>query len=60
MSYTYKKCANFTDPITGKEVVNEEIRRKEDGWLIPPDPHNRMYQEYQLWLAEGNTPEEAD
>lgn len=60
MSYTYKKCANFTDPITGKEVVNEEIFRKEDGWLIPPDPNNIMYQEYLAWVAAGNTPEAAD
>ena len=60
MSYTYKKCANTTDPITGKEVVNEEILRKEDGWLIPPDPNNTMYQEYQAWVAAGNTPEAAD
>ena len=60
MSYTYKKCANTTDPITGKEVVNEEILRKEDGWLIPPDSNNTMYQEYLAWVAAGNTPEAAD
>ena len=60
MSLTYKKVANTTDPITGEEVVSQEVIRKEDGWHIPFDPNNRMYKEYQLWLAEGNTPEEAD
>ena len=60
MTYTYKKIANTIDPITGKEVVCQEVVRKEDNWHIPFDPDNTMYQEYLEWLAEGNTPEEAD
>ena len=27
---------------------------------IPLDPANTSYQEYLEWLAEGNTPEEAE
>ena len=38
---------------------SELIKRQSDGALIPPDPGNRAYQEYQAWLAEGNAPEPA-
>lgn len=33
---------------------------RDDGWNIPFDPENTDYQEYLEWVAEGNTPEEAD
>ena len=36
------------------------IRRKSDGMSIPFEPANSHYQEYLEWLAEGNTPEEAE
>ncbi len=38
----------------------ELIKRIEDGAIIPFDPANTDYQAYLEWLAEGNTPLEAD
>jgi hypothetical protein len=29
-------------------------------WIVPKNPDNTDYQEYLEWVAEGNTPEEAD
>ena len=43
-------------PMTG-ELVN--IRTATDDF-IPFDEANTDYQEYLAWVAEGNTPEEAD
>ena len=36
------------------------IRRTDESgqvWWVPEAPGNRHYEEYLLWLAEGNTPE---
>ena len=55
MSYTYKK----TKGSNGKELTNH-IVRKEDNASIPFDPTNIDYQEYLVWLAEGNEPLPAD
>ena len=53
----YKLC---NSPIEGT-LVNIK-KRLEDGrdTFIPLDEANTDYQEYKLWLADGNTPEAAD
>lgn len=42
------------------QVRTDQVQKIEDGLLIPFDEANTDYQEYLEWLAEGNTPEEAD
>ena len=41
-------------------VRTDVIQRTTDGAWIPIAEDNTDYQEYLLWVAEGNTPEAAD
>ena len=51
---TYKKTKDAT------RNPSDVIRRIADGACIPPDEENTDYQEYLLWVAEGNTAEAVD
>ena len=41
-------------------VRTDQIKRISDGAWIPFDEANTDYQDYLAWVAEGNTPAEAD
>lgn len=41
-------------------TLSETILRRVDNAHIPNDPANRDRQEYEVWLAEGNTPDPPD
>ena len=41
-------------------VRTDQIKRISDGAWIPFDERNRDYQAYLAWVAEGNTPADAD
>ena len=51
----YKKTINILG-----NIDENMIKRISDGAFIPFDSDNRDYQEYLEWVAEGNTPEEAE
>ena len=54
MSYKYLP----NEYVTGAK--RNVILRLTDNMQIPFDPDNKDYQAYLAWLAEGNTPAEAD
>ena len=53
MTYAYKKLKN-------EDGTEQDNILAEKGMIIPKDPNNIHYQEYLAWVAEGNTPAEAD
>ena len=52
MEYNYQQIMN---PMTGQ--INESIiLRLPDNAYIPNDPDNVDWQQYQIWLSQGNLP----
>ena len=49
----YKLQKTSDGQVSSVTIVGQNIS-------IPFDPDNTDYQQYLAWLAEGNTPEEAD
>ena len=63
MTISYKHRNNTFKNPNGDSVTHKDIILKVDGvetTAIPISEGNRDYQEYLEWVAEGNTPEEAD
>ena len=59
MTYTYKKFIEHRGT-AGAVESTERVIRIEDKAIIPFDPANTDYQAYLAWVAEGNTPANAD
>jgi hypothetical protein len=52
MEYNYQQ---ILDPVTG-QINQNVIFRIPDNATIPNDPENTDWQQYQVWLSQGNTP----
>ena len=51
MEYNYQQVTDMSGNIN-----LDMIKRLPDQAWIPNDPENTDWQQYQLWLADGNTP----
>ena len=52
MEYNYQQVLN---PFTSEINPNVILRLPDNTW-IPNDPDNTDWQQYQVWLSEGNQP----
>jgi hypothetical protein len=53
MEYTYQQIWLYPSTQT---IDQTTILRLPDNAWIPNDPANTDWQQYQLWLSQGNTP----
>ena len=57
MTLSYKQLKDFNGNVRTDAILKTS---ENDDVFIPFDEVNTDYQEYLEWVAEGNTPEEAD
>tara|TARA_B100000212_G_scaffold206095_1_gene155492 strand:- start:94 stop:273 length:180 start_codon:yes stop_codon:yes gene_type:complete len=55
--YKIRNHHSYDDDGTTIKSTYQDIEDTELKLGIPIDPRNRHYQEYLLWLDEGNTPD---
>ena len=55
--YKIRNHHSYDDDGTTIKSTYQDIEDTELKLGIPIDPSNRHYQEYLLWLEEGNTPD---
>lgn len=62
MTVHYKLQLGIVPPDGSERQVIAVLKTQENGeqWSIPFVDGNRMYEEYKVWLSEGNTPEPPD
>ena len=56
----YKQLKKYNFESKQFDGLADAILRVVDNATIPFDPDNTDYQEYLAWVAEGNTPQEAE
>ena len=52
MNYTYQEILDSMNGISSTQI----IVRLPDCASVPNDPENSDWQQYQVWLSEGNQP----
>jgi hypothetical protein len=59
MAIRYKYMKDSVDPDQNSTSMIIMIDDNGTNWGVPNDIRNRDWQDYQTWLSQGNTPEDA-